>query len=89
MRTPALGKASPHLGADPCLGEVEAGEAFLLPTWRPEEAGVAVAKLLPYLAGEGVDGEARPLLLEAVGVGTPYLEEGVAGVAYHLRHSSL
>jgi hypothetical protein len=60
MQTPDLGMALRHPGADPCLGEEEAGEAFLLPTWRPEEAGVAVAKLLPYLAGVGVDGEAQP-----------------------------
>ena len=60
MRTPVLGTASRHLGVDPYQGEEEAGEAFLLPTWLLEEAGVAVVKLHPYLVGVGADGEARP-----------------------------
>ena len=60
MQTPVLGKALRHLGADPCQGEAEAGEAFLLPTWLLDEVGAAVAKLHLYLIGVGADGEPRP-----------------------------
>ena len=88
-RTLVLGRALRHLGADPCLGEEEAGEAFLLTTWLLEEEVAAVVKLHPYLVEVGADGEAGPKLLEAEGAGSPYLEEEVVGVACHLEHSSL
>jgi hypothetical protein len=89
MRILALGTALLHLGADPCLGEEEVEEAFLLTTWLLEEEGAAVVNLHPYLVEVGVDGEAGPKLLEAEVVGSPSLEEGVVGVACRLEHSSL
>ena len=78
-----------HLGVDPCLGEEEGEEAYPLTTWLLEEEVVAVVNLHPYLVEVGADGEAGPELLEAEGVGSPSLEEGVVGVACHLEHSSL
>ena len=88
-RTLVLGTALRHPGADPSLGEEEAGEEFLLTTWLLEEEGEAVVKLHPYLVEVGADGEAGPKLLEAEEVGTLSLEEEVVGVACHLEHSSL